>query len=261
MRRLCLAPVGLRAIQGRDNAGHDIVDVGEIAAQAALIEQFDRLIRQHRAGEQKGCHIRSTPRAIDREEAQARGGQPEQMSIAVSDALICQLGRGIDRQRCRGHIRLAERQFLIAAIDGRGGGVDEMPDFTMMPTGFQHGQLTGHICRHIAVGIDQRVTNAGLCCQMDDPIDPGMRSEQGFDGGTIGNVHALRDEPGLVDQAIKPRLFEAHVIIGGEAVNAEDAFPAIQQCLADMGSDKAGGTGDQNGHPRRSPRYFSPNRT
>jgi hypothetical protein len=62
-------------IQGANHAFHDVVDVGEIAAMVAVIENVDGLSGEYLLGEDKQRHIRPAPGTIDGEKPQAGGWQ------------------------------------------------------------------------------------------------------------------------------------------------------------------------------------------
>ena len=52
----------------------DVIDIGEVSAAVAIVEDLYRFALQELVGEAEVCHIRTTSRAIDREEAKARCG-------------------------------------------------------------------------------------------------------------------------------------------------------------------------------------------
>ena len=56
-------------VEAADHPFNDVVDVGEVAAHAAVVEHTDRLASEDRTGEQHRCHVRPAPGAIHREEA------------------------------------------------------------------------------------------------------------------------------------------------------------------------------------------------
>ena len=67
-------PVGIgqgRAVGGADHPLDDVVDIGEVAAVPALVEEPDRPALGDGAGEEHRRHVGPAPGAVDGEEAQA----------------------------------------------------------------------------------------------------------------------------------------------------------------------------------------------
>jgi hypothetical protein len=47
-------------------------------------------------------------------------------------------------------------------------------------------------------------------------------------------------------KAGEARQLQRRIIVGADAVDADDALPPVQKSVGDMETDKAGGTGDKN---------------
>ena len=84
-----------RMIEGGQYAGHDIVDIGEIAFHPAVIENLDRAPFDDRRGEQPGRHIRPPPRAVNSEEPQAGRRHAIEVGIGLDQDLTSFLGRPV----------------------------------------------------------------------------------------------------------------------------------------------------------------------
>ena len=111
-----------------DDALNDIIDIGEVTTAVAIVEDFDGLALQELVGEAKIGHIGATSRAIDGKEAQACGGDIVEFRIAMGEELVGLLRSRIEGDRVIYTIVGREWHLLVAAVDGGGGGVDEVLD-------------------------------------------------------------------------------------------------------------------------------------
>ena len=111
----CIRPVRGAAVGGRRRQrqepqhGFDhVVDVGEVAAHLAVIEQLDRSTGPDGFGEDEIRHVGAAPWAVDGEEAQTRRRQPVEVAVGVHHELIGPLGRGVEAHRVIDGIALGE---------------------------------------------------------------------------------------------------------------------------------------------------------
>ena len=111
-----------------DDALNDIIDIGEVTTAVAIVEDFYRFALQELVGETEVSHIRTSGRTIDGEEAQACGGDIVEFRIAMGEEFVGLFGGGIERDRVIYTVVGTEGDLLVAAVDGRGGGVDEVLD-------------------------------------------------------------------------------------------------------------------------------------
>ena len=74
------------------------------------------------------------------------------MAVAVRHQLVGLLGRGIEADRMVDVVRLGERQLLVAPIDARTRGIDQMAH-AGLPAAFEDIDET----KQVAVGIGQRI--------------------------------------------------------------------------------------------------------
>src|SRR5678816_1613205 len=96
-------------------------------------------------------------RPIDSEKAQAGHRYAKKMGVALAHQLVALLRSGIERHRMIDAVVDTEWQRLIAAVDRRGAGIDEMPD-SAMTRELQHVYLAHQVRADIGLGIDQRIT-------------------------------------------------------------------------------------------------------
>src|SRR5262249_22462122 len=112
------APVWIRSrytIHQAHDSLDDIINVGELALHAAMIEYLDRLV-SNIARVNKQSHIGPSPRAIHGEKTQTRRRQAEQMAIAVSQKLVRLLSRTINADGMINILVYRERHFRQCSI-------------------------------------------------------------------------------------------------------------------------------------------------
>ena len=120
------ASAGRRRVEDAEHRRDHIVDVGEVALHAAVVEERDRAALQDRPGEEEGGHVGAPPRAIDGEEAEPGRGHGEKMTVDMADELARLLGRRIQGNRGIDPGIDGERRLGKAAIDRAGAGVDDV---------------------------------------------------------------------------------------------------------------------------------------
>ena len=117
---------------------------------------------------------------------------------------------------------------------------------------FAHDRMAHHIRGDVGIGIDERIADASLRRQMNDPVDL-IISEQDLGRFGIGNVELAELEFRLVGQCRQPRLFEPDIVIVGHVVDADDILAPRQQLLTSLMADKSCRAGHQNSHPGSLP--------
>ncbi len=115
-----------RRVGGADHALDDVVDIGEVAAVPAVVEDLDRTALEDGVGEFHRRHVGPAPGPVDREEAQAGAGQPVEMGVGVRHQLVRALGRGVELQRMVDALALLEGHRRVGAVDARGRGVGQV---------------------------------------------------------------------------------------------------------------------------------------
>ena len=100
----------------------------------------------------------------------------------------------------------------------------------------QHVEMADHVGLDIGLRIGQRIAHAGLCGQMDDPVDLVGPGQQLGHRPRCGNVALLEAERFVPLQALKPSLLEADVVIGIEIVEADHTARRAPRVLRTNGS-------------------------
>ena len=153
-----------------DEAFDDVVDVGEVAAAVAVVEDLDGLAAEEFVGEAEIGHVGAAGGAVDGEEAQARGGDAIEGAVAVGEEFIALLGGGVEADGVVDAVFDAEGDLLVAAVDAAGGGVDEVLN-RVMPAGFEDVVEAEDVALDVGVGVVDGVADAGLGGEVDDNIE------------------------------------------------------------------------------------------
>lgn len=114
----------------------------------------------------------------------------------------------------------------------------------MMAAPFEDGEGPVEIAVGIGEGVVQRIAYPGLGAKMDHPIEL-LPNEQGRDGLPVREIAALEAKTGQLQELRQPRLFQAHLVVVIEIVEADDLMPFVTEPLRHMKADKAGSAGDQ----------------
>ena len=96
---------------------HNVVDIGEVALAVAIVEYLDGLAFHQFVGETEVCHVGTTCRAIDGEEAQAGRGDVVELRVGMGHKLVALLGGGVEAYGVVHLVVCRIRHFLVATID------------------------------------------------------------------------------------------------------------------------------------------------
>src|SRR5438128_11012754 len=83
---------------------------------------------------------------------------------------------------------------------------------------------------------------------MDDGAQIGLALDEAKHRVAIGNIKPGEPEAGIGVQPGKPSLLEGDIVIIVQIIDADDLLAAVQQRSANMETDKAGGTSEENRH-------------
>ena len=256
-----------------DDAFDDVIDVGEVPAAVAVVEDLDGLAFQEFVGKAEVGHVRSSGGAIDGEEAQAGGRDVVEFAVAMGEKFVALLRRGVEADGVVHPVFYAEGDLLVAAIDAGAAGIDQVLDALVgipgragndgvgragndvigMPAGFEDVVEADHIALDVGVGVLDAVAYAGLGGEVDDDVevvlgkdfvDEGFVGEIAFDEGVLVLGMLL----GFLGDYFQPVVFEAGVVVGVEVVEADDfdGFLAFEEPEDQVGADEAGGAGNEN---------------
>src|SRR4029453_7665447 len=86
----------------------------------------------------------------------------------------------------------------------------------------------GHVRTDIGMRVVERVADAGLGGEMNDPLRP-LLGEGCLDDSTVGEIALDEGKPLLLHQPLEPGLLKRHVVIGAEIVEADDSMAAVEK--------------------------------
>ena len=157
-------------VGGADHALDDVVDIGEVAAVAAVVEDLDRAALEDGVGEFHRRHVGPAPGAVDREEAQAGAGQAVEMGVGMRHQLVGALGGGVELERMVDALALLEGHGGVGAVDARGRGVGEMrrlrPAAGLEDVGEAH-----EVALDVGARVLDGMAHAGLGGEVDHPVE------------------------------------------------------------------------------------------
>lgn len=107
-----------RGVHDAPHALDDVVDVGEVAAAVAHVEDPDRVASAQLLGEAEVGHVGPAHRSVHREEAQAGRRDGVELGVGGGHELVGLLGSGVERHRRVDSVLLGERHLLVASVNG-----------------------------------------------------------------------------------------------------------------------------------------------
>ena len=146
---------------------HDVVDIGEVALAVAIVEYLDGLAFNKFVGKAEVCHIGTTCRAINCKEAEAGRGDVVELRVGMGHQLVALLGGGVEAYGVVHLVVCRIGHLLVAAIYGRGRGIDQMFHFVVAAR-LEDVVETDEVALDIGVGVGDAVAHACLGGEVDD---------------------------------------------------------------------------------------------
>ena len=171
----------------------------------------------------------------------------------MGEEFVALLGRRIQAHRIIHPVVRAERDFLVAAVDAAGAGVDQML-YRMMPAGLQDIVEPDHVALDVSIRVFDAIADTSLSGQVHDDIEV-FFLEDVIDEGLVGEV-ALDEHVGMPFDGIdllldlaQAVLLERRIIVVIEVVEADDAerLLALQEAQDEVGAYETGGAGNKDG--------------
>ena len=125
---------------------------GEIPFHLAMVVNINRLALKDRFGEFEKCHVRSSPRTIDREETKTGTGYLVQMCVAMREHLVGFLGRRVETHWMIGVMNRRKGLQAIESVNARTARKDQMLDL-IMPTRFKDGHRSIDVRLRVSIGV------------------------------------------------------------------------------------------------------------
>lgn len=107
-----------RGTHDAPDALDDVVDVGEVAATVAHVEDLDGVASAQLLCEAEVGHVGPAHGTVHREEAQAGRGDGVELRVGGGHELVGLLCGGVERDRGVDSVLLGERYLLVAAVNG-----------------------------------------------------------------------------------------------------------------------------------------------
>ena len=220
-----VAPLALGgALHHADDAFHDVIDIGEVAAAVAVVVDLYGLSTEQAVGEAKVGHVGPSGGSIDGEEAQAGGGYVVELAVAVGHELVALLGGGIQGDGVVHAVVGAEGHFLVAAIHGAGAGIHQVLH-GMVSARLQDVVEAHDVALDIDIGVVDAVAHPRLRGQVDHNVGL-ILLEEAAHQLAVGNaaldghvVYARRFGTRQLPQAV---LLERRIVIVVEIINAHN---------------------------------------
>lgn len=232
---------GRAEVEGRCRSCYDVVDVGEVALHLAVIEEADGLLPANLLGETVVGHVGPPPRAVSGKIAESGDGEAEEVVVGVGHRLVGFFRRAVKVDGVVGLVVDAERDLFIEAVDGRGGGVDEL-DVGERTAGFEERDESLQVGIDVVVGMGQGMAHSWLGGQVGDMGDR-MVLEELFEERAVAHV-AREDLDVFSAEKFAARFFEPRIVIAVEMVDPEDKVASRMQKTGEVESDEASGAGD-----------------
>ena len=239
---------------------YDIVDVGEVALHLAVVEHFDGAVIQDGVGKKHGCHVRSAPRAVNGEKAQARGTDAVEMTVGMGHELVAFFRSRVEANGVVDAVAHLEGHRLVEAVDTGAAGVGEVFHF-VVPARFENVGETGQVALDIGHGVFQRVAHTRLRGKVADSVEFFV-FEKPVDRGRIGQVHPVEAMPlyrafdffigidrlDIDAQLFQSTIFQIDVIVVVDIVDTYDFVSVLQKFFCQMETDKSCGSGYEYFH-------------
>lgn len=237
-----------RGVHNAPDALDDVVDVGEVAAAVAHVEDLDGVAAAQLLGEAEVGHVGPAHGTVHGEEAQAGRRDGVELGVGGGHELVGLLGGGVERHRRVHAVLLGERHLLVAAVDRAGAGVDEVLD-RVVAAGLEDVEEADEVALEVCAGILDGVADTGLGGEVYHNVEAVLR-EQALDEGGIAQVATHEGEAAVgvgLGQHAQARVLDAGVVIAVKVVEAEDCvIGLLEQLLDEEGTDEAGRSGDEN---------------
>ena len=145
---------------------HDVVDIGEVALAVAIIENLDGLAFHQLVGEAEVSHVGTAGGAIDGKETEAGRGDVVELRVGMGHQLVALLRCGIEAHGVVYLVVCRIGHLLVAAIDGRGRGIDQMFHFVVAAR-LEDVVESDEVALDVGVGIGDAVAYACLGGEVD----------------------------------------------------------------------------------------------
>lgn len=212
-----------RGVHDAPDALDDVVDVGEVAAAVAHVEDLDGVAAAQLLGEAEVGHVGPAHGTVHGEEAQAGRRDGVELGVGGGHELVGLLGGGVERHRRVHAVLLGERHLRVAAVDRAGAGVDEVLD-RVVAAGLEDVEEADEVALEVCAGILDGVADTGLGGEVYHSVEA-VLSEQALDEGGVTQVTSHEGKAAIcvgLGQHAQTRMLDARVVVAVEVVEADD---------------------------------------
>lgn len=235
-----------RGVHDAPDALDDVVDVGEVAAAVAHVEDLDGLAAAQLLCEAEVGHVGPAHGAVHREEAQTGSRDGVELGVGGGHELVGLLGGGVERHRRVDAVLLGERHLLVAAVDRTGAGVDEVPD-RVVAAGLKDVEEADQVALEVCARVLDGVADARLRGEVNHDIEA-VLGEQALDEGGVAQVATHEGEAVVcvgLGQHAQAGVLDTGVVVAVEVVETDDdVIGLLEQFLDEERADEAGRSGD-----------------
>lgn len=225
----------------------DVIDVGEVAAAVAHVEDFDGVPAAQLLSEAEVGHVGPAHGAVNSEEAQPGRGDGVELGVGGGHELVGLLGGRVERHRRVDAVLLGERHLLVATVDRAGAGVDEVLD-RVVTAGLEHVEEADEVTLEVGARVLDGVADARLGGEVHHDVEA-VLGEQALDEGGVAQVAAHEGEAAVgvgLGQHAQARVLDAGVVVAVEVVETDDnVIGLLEQLLDEERADEAGRSGDE----------------
>ena len=197
------------------HALYDVINVGEVALAVAVIEYLDFLAAHQFVGEAEVCHIGTTGRAVDSEEAKACTGNIVEFAVCMRHQFVALLRGGIEAHGVVHFVIRGIGHFLVAAIDAAAAGIHEV-FYLVVAASLEEVVEADKVALYIGIGVGDTITHACLRREIDNNIYF-VFSEDLLNECLVGYI--AFDECPILGKAFylfEPLVFEIDLVVIGD---------------------------------------------
>ena len=181
-----------RGVHDAPHALDDVVDVGEVAAAVAHVEDLDGVAAAKLLGEAEVGHIGPAHGAVYREESQTGRGDGIELGVGGGHELVGLLGGGVERHRRVDAVLLGERHLLVAAVDRAGTSVDQVPD-RVVAAGLEDIEESDEVALQVGTRVLDGIAHSCLSGEVHHHVKS-VLGEQALDEGGVAQIAAHEGE-------------------------------------------------------------------
>jgi hypothetical protein len=238
----------VRPINGSDDAIHDVIDVGVIAAAAAVAELLYFHPPTHPVNELERGHVGPAIVAVHGEEAQSRHIQVVEMVVRVGQKFAGLFGGGVGRHGVVHDLVFTEVGRFGSTVHGTGTGKDKVLHVVL-------GRKFHQARRSLDIGVDVHVRiidggpDPGAGGHVAHPLDAFRFEDLGHEI-LVADV-AFVDGQALLGRVLGPEPVEVgaldpDVVVVVHLVHDNDVVSARQQRIGHVAADETGPTRHQH---------------